>query len=171
MLLTGPLQSLTIVGTMANPLARRISELLALRRMTQRGLDRAADLGNGYTNLLLSGKRTPKRRTLANIARALDVPLAELESLMDDAPDDSQHAGDDQAKDVNPTLATIQAHTLAIGRLDPDALESLVPILEAMKEKAERDYEEELRVRRAERKRAKESGRSGKKAQPASSEG
>lgn len=59
-------------------LRNRIRELARRRRWPSNTLADFSDMGRGYLSDVLAGKKSPTVRTLAKIARALEVEVKDL---------------------------------------------------------------------------------------------
>lgn len=128
--LTRRLKSPIIFSRVSNDeLAATIIELLDERGWSQRELETKAGLSHGYLSPLLSGrmKSKPKPATLARIAQAFSVPIAELSGV--------HLAGTD------PKSERFQLNLNRIRERSPVDWESLYRQAEALREKFDREQE------------------------------
>lgn len=75
---------------MAKEVAKRIEEMLSLRKMTQKELSQAANITESAISHYIKGDRTPRGVNLIKIARALGTTtdyLLEQDSLQNDEND------------------------------------------------------------------------------------
>jgi transcriptional regulator with XRE-family HTH domain len=137
----------------------RVKEERERRAWSQRFLGHKSGVSHAWISHLELGQyEHPGLGNLAKLAIAFGLSLAEL--LDGEGPDEGAgvreaHEGYDSQ---NPTVRAIVADVNALGMLDPKTLEQLAPLIRAQVEKAERDAQEEQRVRRAERRRAQQAG-------------
>jgi transcriptional regulator with XRE-family HTH domain len=127
------------IGVDGVAVGERVREEREKRGWSARALARAAGVSHSYVSHLEGGYYPrPGVDKLRRIANGLEVPL---ESLIG--------AEDGEVARGSPELEGIQVNLMAISELDPDALKQLAEIIEAVKEKAERQYREERRATRA----------------------
>lgn len=122
-------------------IGKRVERFRTQQQLTFRELGRRAGISHGWIKQLEAGQ-TPKPgiAMLQKVANGLKMSLNDLlEGEMDFIPEP-------EPANSNPVLVGLQVHLKVIDEVMPSALEPLVPIIAAIKEKAERDHKETERV-------------------------
>ena len=116
-------------------IGEKVREERERRGWSARTLAQRAGVSHAYVSHLEAGQYTrPGVEQLRRLAGALGVGVEYL-------------IGEEGREESDQQLQEIQVNLLAIRELDPEALDQLAGIIEAMKEKVERRYRRERRGR------------------------